>query len=54
MQTEEKIERLMLLGYSEEMSTMFFWMYEEMKLIDSEEAEEQRVEHAREMSKPKP
>lgn len=54
MDESEKVNRLACLyGVDKDEAKRFVRMWEEMKLIDRDEAEEDRVAHAREMSKPK-
>ena len=54
MTEDEKVSRLVgLTDVDEQEATAFVRLWEAMKEIDREETEERRVEHAREMTKPR-
>jgi hypothetical protein len=50
MDDEEKIARLLAIGASEDRARWFLRMWEAMKEIEREEAEEERVAHATQQS----
>lgn len=51
---DEKVSRLVCsTGVDDQEATAFVRLWEAMKEVDREEAEERRVEHAREMSRPR-